>query len=195
MGKDKPITDKWDGEDEDDDIKDAWDAEDEEKTEDGEQVKAVQVKKKKKLSDRIAEREAAQEAQEEQRRKDLAAKIAAQTPEAKLAEKMRLQKLEENANLQLAKDMLGMNNKILPLKLYFKLIHSVSSIVNLLPLEYLFILHEKGWMYGRYLRKRKITSCHDWGSAKWINDSHNHLAWIIRFNWRLTFNFSTTASF
>ena len=36
-----------------------------------------------------------------------AAKKAMNTPEAKLAEKMRLQKLEENANLQLAKDMMG----------------------------------------------------------------------------------------
>ncbi len=41
------------------------------------------------------------------KRKEDAARLAAMTPEAQLAEKLRLQKIEENANLQLAKDMMG----------------------------------------------------------------------------------------
>jgi len=59
----KPVvkTDKWEGEDEDDDIKDAWDAESEEdKSEDkevDEAAKALKIKKKKKLAEKIAEKE------------------------------------------------------------------------------------------------------------------------------------------
>merc|ERR1712158_174203 len=59
----KPKTDKWEGEDEDDDVKDSWDKEsDDEDTskgsEDSNSIKAVQRKKKKKLHENIAEQEA-----------------------------------------------------------------------------------------------------------------------------------------
>ena len=67
----------------------------------------MQRKKKKKLADIIAEKEAARAAQAEAKRKEDEARLAAMSPEAKLAEKLRLQKIEENANLQLAKDMMG----------------------------------------------------------------------------------------
>merc|ERR1712170_260850 len=52
--------DKWDGEDEDDDVKAAWDASSEEEDSKSSEnsVKAVQVKKKKKLHEIIAEKEA-----------------------------------------------------------------------------------------------------------------------------------------
>ena len=56
------VADRWDGEDEDDDVKDSWDKEsDEEDDSKGSEdsVKAVQRKKKKKLGDIIAEKEAA----------------------------------------------------------------------------------------------------------------------------------------
>merc|ERR1712020_446765 len=56
-------------------------------------------------ADKIAEREALKEQQQAQR--------APLTEEERLAEKLRLQKLEENANIQLARDMCGLKeNKI-----------------------------------------------------------------------------------
>lgn len=108
-------SDKWEGEDEDDDVKDAWDKSDDEDgdgdgDEDTEKAKdgggggpdaGTGAKRgKKKLAEKIAERE-------ERMVAEMEAKAMALTPEAKLAEKMRLQKLEETANLQMARDMLG----------------------------------------------------------------------------------------
>ena len=106
----KVADDKWDGEDEDDDIKEAWDNSDKsgDDDENGDKPRAVQRKKKKKLQDILAEKEAAKIAELEAKATEAAAKKSMNTPEAKLAEKMKLQKLEENANLQLAKDMLGL---------------------------------------------------------------------------------------
>ena len=101
----KPVipTDKWEGEDEDDEVKDAWDKsdseEDESKESISEEVKPAQRKGKKKLADKIAEREALQEQQRAER--------APLTQEEKLAQKLHVQELEEKANLQLMKDMCG----------------------------------------------------------------------------------------
>ena len=96
-------TDKWDGEDEDDDVKDAWDKSDseEDKSKDStsEETKTTKTKPKKKLAEKIAEREALKEQQLAER--------APLTEEEKLAEKLRLQKMEEKANIQLARDMCG----------------------------------------------------------------------------------------
>ena len=99
-----------------------WDADSAEEgdKEDGENVpKAIQRKKKKKLADIIAEKEAAEAAKTEARRLLKEAEREASTPAGKAAEKARLQKIEENANLQLAKDMLGLTvgssvDKIVP---------------------------------------------------------------------------------
>jgi len=104
------VSDKWDGEDEEDDVKDAWDAESEEEKEDSEEVKVVKVKKKKTLAQKIAEKE---EAAEQARLEKLAQQAAAEelsTPEGKLAEKLRLQKASEDADLKLAKEMMGLGN-------------------------------------------------------------------------------------
>ena len=63
-GKVEP-TDKWEGEDEDDDIKDAWDKSDSEddisKDSNSGENKITKTKPKKKLADKIAEREALKE--------------------------------------------------------------------------------------------------------------------------------------
>jgi len=101
-------TDKWDGEDEDDDIKDAWDKsdseEDKSKGSNSEETK-VKAKPKKKLAEKIAEREALKQ-------KELEARQPL-TEEQKLAEKLRLQKLEEKANIEHLRDMCGIKeNKI-----------------------------------------------------------------------------------
>jgi len=97
-------TDKWEGEDEDDDVKDAWDADSddeskEDKAADGAAAAAAKApanKKKAKLRSKIALREAA----ENQADEDL-------TPEEKAAEKLRAMKMEENAQMKLTRDMLG----------------------------------------------------------------------------------------
>ena len=107
-GKVEP-TDKWEGEDEEDDIKDAWDKSDSEddisKDSNSEENKITKTKPKKKLADKIAEREALKE-------KERAAR-APLTEEERLAEKLRLQKLEENANIQLARDMCGKSRYVM----------------------------------------------------------------------------------
>jgi len=96
------VTDKWDGEDEDDDCKDAWDATSEEEETPAEEA-PVKVKKKKTLAQKIAEKEAAAE---EARLEELAA-AEEDTPEAKLAAKMKMQRLAEEGDRELFKDLVG----------------------------------------------------------------------------------------
>ena len=107
--KDEPVkpSDKWDGEDEDDDVKDAWDKSDDEEKEGGDQPKAIQRKKKKKLEDILEEKAAKQRAELEAKAAKSAADKQQNTPEGRAAEKARLQKLDENSSLLLAKDMMG----------------------------------------------------------------------------------------
>jgi len=106
-------TDKWAGEDEDD-VKDDWDAdtesEDEKsqpKEEASSEVKAVPKKKKKKLHEIIAEKEAAKEKELEEKMAEMEADSLMRTPEGKLAEKLRLQKLAEDQDYELAKELAG----------------------------------------------------------------------------------------
>lgn len=103
------VTDKWDGEDEDDDIKDAWDAESEEENsqKEAEESKVVRVKKKKTLAQKIAEKEEAAEKAAEERLKREEEEKQLNTPEGKLEEKLRLQKIQEDNDLKLAAEMLG----------------------------------------------------------------------------------------
>lgn len=58
----------------------------------------------------IAEREAAKMAELEEKEKIKAAQDAANTPEGKLAEKLRAQKLAELDSLEAARDMLGVKS-------------------------------------------------------------------------------------
>lgn len=95
-------TDKWEGEDEDDDVKDAWDADSDDESSKQEDkpasatAAAATNKKKAKLRSKIALKEAA----EAQADEDL-------TPEEKASEKLRAMKMEENAQMSLTRDMLG----------------------------------------------------------------------------------------
>ncbi|XP_051896584.1 eukaryotic translation initiation factor 3 subunit J-like [Pristis pectinata] len=106
------IVDRWEGEDEDEDVKDNWDDEEEEKKP---PIKPeAKVSEKKKLSDRIKEKE---EKERQLKKKHVALKnsLKAQEPaelstEEQLAEKLRLAKLQEQADLEVAKDTFGMNN-------------------------------------------------------------------------------------
>ncbi|XP_045603805.1 eukaryotic translation initiation factor 3 subunit J isoform X2 [Procambarus clarkii] len=105
-------TDKWDGEDEEDEIKDNWDDEDEEKEKAATTDTTVLLvkKKKKKIADIIAEKEAKQTEENEKRKREAEERAKAKTAEGILAEKMRLQKIQEDSDLQLANELLGTNS-------------------------------------------------------------------------------------
>lgn len=98
---------KWEGEDEDDNVKESWEDEEEEKK-DEEKTEAApppQPKPKKKIHDKIAERER----QEREKAERLVTEKTAEemTPEQKLAEKLRQQKLQEESDLRLAMETFG----------------------------------------------------------------------------------------
>ncbi|XP_067827396.1 eukaryotic translation initiation factor 3 subunit J-like [Heptranchias perlo] len=103
--------DRWEGEDEEEDVKDNWDDEEEKR----EPVKQeVKISEKKKLIDKIKEKE---EKQRQLKKKQDALKNSEKTEESVelsaeelLAEKLRLAKLQEQADLEVAKDTFGMNS-------------------------------------------------------------------------------------
>ncbi|XP_068173915.1 eukaryotic translation initiation factor 3 subunit J-B [Antennarius striatus] len=101
--------DKWEGEDEDDDVKDNWD-DDEEEEKKAELMKIEpKVSEKKKLSEKIKEKEnQARKKEEELRQRELQEQEAL-SPEEQLAEKQRLQKLQEDSDLELANDAFGVS--------------------------------------------------------------------------------------
>jgi len=104
-------TDKWEGEDEDENVKDAWDGEDEggEKNESGDPLapKAVAKKKKRNLKDVIAEKEAKKKEDIIAKKKELEEMENAAKPENQLTEKLRRQQMQEEADLELAKEAFG----------------------------------------------------------------------------------------
>ena len=111
------VTDKWDGEDEDEDTKDAWDKSDgSEGEEDPNRPRAVQRKKKKKLEDILAEKEAKKNAAIDAKAAEEAKQKQMDTPEGRAAERARLKKIQEDSSYELAKDMMG-KNKVLQLLL------------------------------------------------------------------------------
>lgn len=104
------LTNKWEGEDEDDDVKESWeDDEEEKKDEEKKEITAPPPSKpkKNKLSDKIAEKEKQERLEQEKR---LAEKEAALTHEERLAEKLRLKKLEEEEDLRVALETLGVTD-------------------------------------------------------------------------------------
>lgn len=105
----KSVSDKWEGEDEDDDVKDAWDKDSDDDSQDSPTTKAVQRKKKKKLADILAEKEASKLKEAEALAEKEATLKAANTPEAKNQEKLRQLKMQEQMDRTLAKEMCGMN--------------------------------------------------------------------------------------
>lgn len=107
-GPPKAFQDKWEGEDEDDDVKASWDASSEEEDSKGSQEgKAVQRKKKKKLHEILAEKEAARELDEEEKAAQKAAQEFDQTPEGKAAAKLKALKVQEENELQMARELMG----------------------------------------------------------------------------------------
>uniref|UniRef100_A0A8C1U7G5 Eukaryotic translation initiation factor 3 subunit J n=1 Tax=Cyprinus carpio TaxID=7962 RepID=A0A8C1U7G5_CYPCA len=102
------VHDKWEGEDEDDDVKDNWDDEEEEEKEEEKKSEAKPTEKKK-LSEKIKEKENLQRKKQEelQKRLEESKNSTALTPEEELAEKLRVKKLQEDSDLELAKEAFG----------------------------------------------------------------------------------------
>ncbi|XP_072258635.1 eukaryotic translation initiation factor 3 subunit J [Pyxicephalus adspersus] len=104
-------TDRWEGEDEDEEVKDNWD--DEEDTENKTEPQKVESKPtdKKKLNEKIKEKEKLlKKKQEELKKRIEEAEPVELSPEEQLAEKLRLKKLQEEADLELAKEAFGVTN-------------------------------------------------------------------------------------
>ncbi|KAM3625689.1 uncharacterized protein V6R79_016113 [Siganus canaliculatus] len=102
--------DKWEGEDEDEEVKDNWDDEDEDEEKKAEMKKTeTKVSEKKKLMEKIKEKEnRLKKKQQELMDKQLEQEEL--TPEEQAAEKLRLKKLQEDSDLELAKDAFGVSS-------------------------------------------------------------------------------------
>lgn len=96
------VPDKWEGEDEEDDVKDNWDDEDDgEKKEEEEEVKIVEKKKvAEKVKEKTRKKKDETKETEEPEPKEL-------TAEEQIAEKLRIKKIQEDADLELAKEAFG----------------------------------------------------------------------------------------
>lgn len=107
-----PITvkDRWEGEDEEEDVKDNWDdEEDAENKQEPQKLAEQKVTEKKKLQEKIKEKEKIIKKKQEELKKRLEEpeETVQLSPEEQLAEKLRLQKLQEDADLELAKEAFG----------------------------------------------------------------------------------------
>lgn len=97
---------KWEGEDEDDAVKESWeDEEEEKKDEEKTEVPVAPAKPKKKIQDKIAEKERMEREKAERLSAEKAMEVM--TPEQKLAEKLLQQKLQEESDLRLAMETFG----------------------------------------------------------------------------------------
>uniref|UniRef100_H0VLC3 Eukaryotic translation initiation factor 3 subunit J n=2 Tax=Cavia porcellus TaxID=10141 RepID=H0VLC3_CAVPO len=106
--------DRWEGEDEDEDVKDNWDDDDDEKKEEVEVKPEVKISEKKKIAEKIKEKERQQKKRQEEIKKRLEEPEEPKvlTPEEQLADKLRLKKLQEESDLELAKETFGVNNTV-----------------------------------------------------------------------------------
>ncbi|TRY81688.1 hypothetical protein DNTS_026000 [Danionella cerebrum] len=107
------VHDKWEGEDEEDDVKDNWDDEEAEEEKEEEEKSEAKPTEKKKLSEKIKEKENLQKKKQEELRKRLE-DTTPLTPEEELAEKLRVKKLQEDSDLELAKEAFGVVSNNVP---------------------------------------------------------------------------------
>ncbi|XP_066524726.1 eukaryotic translation initiation factor 3 subunit J-A isoform X2 [Hoplias malabaricus] len=138
--------DKWEGEDEDEDVKDNWDDEEEEEEKQTEikTVTATKPAEKKKLIDKIKEKESLQRKKQEELRKQLEetnVNTELTPEEEELAEKLRVKKLQEDSDLELAKDAFGVVS------------NNVTGIDSMSPSS------KDDFTEFERLLKEKITSC------------------------------------
>ncbi|GAB5572504.1 eukaryotic translation initiation factor 3 subunit J [Prionailurus iriomotensis] len=123
--------DRWEGEDEDEDVKDNWDDDDDEKKEEAEVKPEVKISEKKKIAEKIKEKERQQKKRQEEIKKRLEEPEEPKvlTPEEQLADKLRLKKLQEESDLELAKETFGVARN---LRSYFGCscaLHGVNNTV------------------------------------------------------------------
>nr|CAB3241697.1 eukaryotic translation initiation factor 3 subunit J-A-like [Phallusia mammillata] len=97
------VSDKWEGEDADEDLKDNWDDDEEEDKPKEPEGPKQEPKKggKRYLAKRLKEKEEEQRLEAERRREEEAQK----TPEEKMREKLLAQKLSEESDLEVTKEM------------------------------------------------------------------------------------------
>ncbi|XP_017539154.1 eukaryotic translation initiation factor 3 subunit J-B [Pygocentrus nattereri] len=112
------LQDKWEGEDEEDDVKDNWD-DDEEEEEPKEQKmeeKKIEEKapEKKKLNAKLKEKENEKQRKQEELKNRLeeSRDDVQLTPEEQAAEKLRLQKLQEESDMALACEAFGVETTV-----------------------------------------------------------------------------------
>nr|XP_023394870.1 eukaryotic translation initiation factor 3 subunit J [Loxodonta africana] len=93
---------------------DNWDDDDDEKKEETEEKPEVKVSEKKKIAEKIKEKERQQKKRQEEIKKRLEEPEEPKvlTPEEQLADKLRLKKLQEESDLELAKETFGVNNTV-----------------------------------------------------------------------------------
>lgn len=107
------VSDKWEGEDEDDEVKESWEDDDEEKEKPVEtttDVKAYQKKKKRPIAEIIAEKEAQSKELAEAKEKEKEELKRVKTPVDQAAEKLRQKQLQEESDLKLAKEAFGLSD-------------------------------------------------------------------------------------
>lgn len=97
---------KWEGEDEEEIVKDSWEDDDEDEKKDEEKVNITPVKTTKPKKEKNVGKEKSKA--EEAALKEQELLEANMTPEQRAAEKLRLQKLQEEADLKTALDTLGL---------------------------------------------------------------------------------------
>ncbi|XP_066514505.1 eukaryotic translation initiation factor 3 subunit J-B-like [Hoplias malabaricus] len=105
------LKDRWEGEDEEDDVKDNWDddEEEEQKVVEEEQKTEVKAPEKKKLSAKLKEKDEKARKQEELKKRLQESQAVNLTPEEEAAEKLRLQKLQEESDMALACEAFGVD--------------------------------------------------------------------------------------
>ncbi|KAG8440828.1 hypothetical protein GDO86_006531 [Hymenochirus boettgeri] len=103
--------DRWEGEDEEEDVKDNWDDEEEVEAAAPKQDPQKTVPEKKKLQDKIKEKEKLEKKKQDDLKKRLEEPQDPPelSPEEQHAEKLRLKKLQEDSDLELAKEAFGVN--------------------------------------------------------------------------------------
>ncbi|XP_030045686.1 eukaryotic translation initiation factor 3 subunit J [Microcaecilia unicolor] len=102
--------DRWEGEDEEDDVKDNWDDEEEEESKKDPEKTDAQVSEKKILQEKMKEKEKQQKKKQEELKRRLQESAPQElTVDEQLAEKLRLKQLQEEADLELAKEAFGEN--------------------------------------------------------------------------------------
>ncbi|XP_075063618.1 eukaryotic translation initiation factor 3 subunit J [Mixophyes fleayi] len=103
------VRDRWEGEDEEDEVKDNWDDEEEAENKQDSQKTEQKVPDKKKLVDKIKQKEMLQKKKQEELKKRLEEpeEPVEVSSEEQLAEKLRLKQLQEESDLELAKEAFG----------------------------------------------------------------------------------------